>query len=375
MASAPRTRTAPIAGRTAVFVREQGDLPSRAVGLKTPQTGGTVPDVGFGGSAGVGGFAGVGGAARAALRAVFARATCAARSDRFTGARLVARGDRCATRAPLGLTLGLAAVVALAMAASASAADDPLGAATQGAASAAGAAAAPVTTAAAPAATTATAGATDTATATTAAAQTATKAVHPPAPPTDREVSDTVRSAGAAVDSAVRTVKRTADAGVATTTHVVDSAQRPPASSAPASTASRAKPALKVESSHARPPSRHPGVKHDRTAAEPHASQATAARALDRTAPTTTQRSHAVASVPSAAGGQHAANPQPASPSAPALSGTAAAAAGAAASGAGPAALLLAIFLLAAPAIRRRLHAPPSGHRPAAPVFLLERPG
>ena len=48
---------------------------------------------------------------------------------------------------------------------------------------------------------------------------------------------------------------------------------------------------------------------------------------------------------------------------------------GAAASGAGIAALLLATFLLAAPAIRRRLLAPSSGHWPAAPVFLLERPG
>jgi hypothetical protein len=56
--------------------------------------------------------------------------------------------------------------------------------------------------------------------------QTATKAVHAPTPPADREVSETVRSAGAAVDSAVRTAKRTADSAVATTTRVVNDATR-----------------------------------------------------------------------------------------------------------------------------------------------------
>jgi hypothetical protein len=39
------------------------------------------------------------------------------------------------------------------------------------------------------------------------------------------------------------------------------------------------------------------------------------------------------------------------------------------------AALLLAIFLLVAPAIRRHLVAPPTHRWPAAPVFLLDRPG
>jgi hypothetical protein len=330
-----------------VFVREQGDLPGRAVELKTLQTGETVRAVGIGGSAGVGGFAGVGDASRTVARA-----------NRSTAPRL-------------GLALAIAVLIALGLAASASAADDPLGAVTQAAAPVTNLAA-PVANAAAPAATTATAGATETA----AAAQTATKAVQPLTPPTDREVSDAVRSAGAAVDSAVRTVKRTTDAAVATTTHVVDSAKRPSASSAPASPASRPRPALKVESSHARPPSRHPGARHDRTAAEPRPSQATAARVLDRRlAMTTAQQPHAVVSTPVAGRSQHAAAPQPGSPSAPALGGVAAAVAGAAASGAGTAALLVAIFLLAAPAIRRCLPAPPPGHRPAAPVFLLERPG
>jgi hypothetical protein len=73
--------------------------------------------------------------------------------------------------------------------------------------------------------------------------------------------------------------------------------------------------------------------------------------------------------------GELASGPQPSSPTAPLHGGAAAAVASAAASGAGIAALLLATFILAAPATRRRLHAPSPGHWPAAPVFLLERPG
>jgi hypothetical protein len=41
----------------------------------------------------------------------------------------------------------------------------------------------------------------------------------------------------------------------------------------------------------------------------------------------------------------------------------------------GTAALLFAIFILVAPAIRRRLVAPSALRWPAAPVFLLDRPG
>jgi hypothetical protein len=297
---------------------------------------------------------------------------------RFGGAARAtraARSGRSARRA-FALTLGLSALVALGLAGSASAADDPLGAVAQGAASAA-AGAAP---AAAPTVTTATAGATETAGATSAAVQTATKAVHAPTPPADREVSETVRSAGAAVDSALRTAKRTADSAVATTTRVVDDATRPPpppaAHTPPATHATRA--GLKVEASHARAPSRHPGVTHHRTA-EPRTSPATAARALDlapksHIAAPTTHRD--VVSSPAAANrGERAADPQPLSPTAPLHGGTAAAGASGAVSGAGIAALLLATFLLAAPAIRRRLLAPSPGHWPAAPVFLLEHPG
>jgi hypothetical protein len=288
--------------------------------------------VSFGGSAGVGGF-----------------------------------GARC------GLAIGLAAVLAIGFTGSASAADDPLGAVTQAATSA--------TNAAAPTVTTAAAGATETASATTAAAQTATKSVHPPARPAEREVSETVRSAGAAVDSAVRTAKGTADSAVATTTRVVSDATRPPAPTAgghitPATHSTRA--GLKVEASHARPPSRHPGVTPRRTA-EPRTSPATAARALDLApAPhVAVQSAHRDVLSPAAATsrGERASGPQPLSPTAPLHGGAAAAGASAAASGAGIAALLLATFILAAPAIRRRLHAPPPGHWPAAPVFLLERPG
>jgi hypothetical protein len=339
-----------------MFAREQEPLPGRAVGLKTPQTGETVRNVGIGGSAGSGGFgARFGGTARA-IRA--------------------ARSGRSARRA-FALTLGLSALVALGLADSASAADDPLGAAAQGAASAA-AGAAP---AAAATVTTATAGATETAGATSAAVQTAAKAVHTPTPPADREVSETVRSAGAAVDSAVRTAKRTADSAVATTTRVVDDATRTPAPTpgahtTPATHATHA--GLKVEASHARAPSRHPGVT-DRRTAEPRTSPATAARALDlapksHIAAPTTHRD--VVSSPAAANrGERAADPQPLSPTAPLHGGTAAAGASGAVSGAGIAALLLATFLLAAPAIRRRLLAPSPGHWPAAPVFLLEHPG
>jgi hypothetical protein len=187
--------------------------------------------------------------------------------------------------------------------------------------------------------------------------------------------------AGAAVDSAVRTAKRTADSAVATTTRVVNDATRPPAPTAgahttPATQATRA--GLKVEASHARPPSRHPGVTHRRTA-EPRTSPATAARALDlapdpRVAAPTAHRE--IVSSPAAnSRGQRAADPQPLSPTAPLHGGAVAAGASAAASGAGVAALLLATFLLAAPAIRRRVLAPSPGHWPAAPVFLLERPG
>jgi hypothetical protein len=314
-----------------MFAREQAPLPGRAVGLKTPQTGETVRNVGIGGSAGVGGLA-----------------------------------ARC------GLAIGLAAVVAIAFAGSASAADDPLGAVTQ--------AAAPVTNAAAPTATTATAGATETAGATSAAAQTATKAVHAPTPPADREVSETVRSTGAAVDSAVRTAKRTADSAVATTTRVVNDATRPPAPTAarttPATHAAHA--GLQVEASHARPPSRHPAVTHRRTA-EPRTSPATAARALDLApkSPIAAPTAHRdIVSSPGAASrGERAVDPQPLSPTAPLHGGAVAAGASAAASGAGIAALLLTTFLLAAPAIRRRLLAPSPRHWPAAPVFLLEHPG
>jgi hypothetical protein len=315
-----------------MFGREQEPLPGRAVGLKTPQTGEKVRIVSFGGSAGVGGC----------------RARC-------------------------GLVLGLAAVAAIAFASSAAAANDPLGAVTQ--------AAAPVTNAAAPTATTATAGVSETASATTAAAQTATKSVHPPTPPAEREVSETVRSAGAAVDSAVHTAKRTGDSAVATTTRVVNDATRPPAPAAgahatQATHATRA--GLKVEASHARPPSRHPGVTHRRTA-EPRTSPATAARALDLApAPrVAAEPAHRDGLSPAAATsrGERASGPQPLSPTAPLHGGAAAAGASAAASGAGIVALLLATFILAAPAIRRRLHAPPPGHWPAAPVFLLERPG
>lgn len=311
--------------------------------------------MGSGGSAGVGGFAARSGGA--------ARATRAARSGR-------------SARRAFALTLGLSALVALGLAGSASAADDPLGAVAQGAASAA-AGAAP---AAAPTVTTATAGATETAGATSAAVQTATKAVHAPTPPADREVSETVRSAGAAVDSAVRTAKRTADSAVATTTRVVNDATRPPAPTAahtiPATHATRA--GLKVEASHARPPSRRPGVTHRRTA-EPRTSPATAARALDfapksHIAAPTAHRD-LVSSPAAASRGERAGDPQPLSPTAPLHGGAAAAGASAAVSGAGIAALLLATFLLAAPAIRRRLLAPSPGHWPAAPVFLLERPG
>jgi flagellar hook-length control protein FliK len=277
----------------------------------------------------------------------------------------------------LAVTLGLAALVALAFASSAPAADDPLGAVAQGAASTVGSAA----PAAAPTATAATSGAAATAQATTAAAQTATKSVHPPTPPAEREVSETVRSAGTAVDSAVRTAKRTADSAVATTTRVVNDATRPPAPrvgahTTPAAHATRA--GLKVEASHARPPSRHPGVTHRRTA-EPRTSPATAARALDLTpAPhAAAEAAHRDVLSPAAATsrGERASGPQPLSPAAPLHGGATAAGASAAVSGAGIAALLLATFVLAAPAIRRRLHAPPPGHWPAAPVFLLERPG
>jgi trimeric autotransporter adhesin len=337
-----------------MFAREQDSLPGRAVGLKTPQTGETVHNLGIGGSAGFGRFgARFGGTARA---------TRAARSGR-------------SARRAFALTLGLSALVALGLAGSASAADDPLGAVAQGAASAA-AGAAPT---AAPTVTTATAGATETAGATSAAVQTATKAVHAPTPPADHEVSETVRSAGAAVDSAVRTAKRTADSAVATTTRVVNDATRPPAATAahtPATHAARA--GLKVEASHARAPSRHPGVTHRRTA-EPRTSPATAARALDF-APKSpiaapTARRDLVSSPAATSGGERAADPQPLTPTAPLHGGAGAAGASAAVSGAGIAALLLATFLLAAPAIRRRLLAPSPGHWPAAPVFLLEHPG
>jgi hypothetical protein len=271
------------------------------------------------------------------------------------------------------MTLGVAALVALGLASSASAADDPLGAVTQ--------AAAPVTNAAAPTVTTAAAGTAETAQATTAAAQTAAKAVHPPSATTDRDLSDTVRSAGAVVDSAARTAKRTADAAVATTTHVADAATRPPATPTAATphTAAPAQPkppGLKVESSHARPPSRHPSKAHHRTVEPP---AATAARALDPTpAPLVAApiaRQAAVAPPVLTGHGERVAGAQPASPAAPAHGGAAAAGASAAASGAGIAALLIATFLLATPAIRRRLPAPSPGHWPAAPVFLLERPG
>jgi hypothetical protein len=135
---------------------------------------------------------------------------------------------------------------------------------------------------------------------------------------------------------------------------------------------------MKVEASHARPPSRHPGVRHHRTA-ERRTSPATAARALDRApAPgVAAPIAHRDLMPPAAdtSRGQRPAGPQPLSPTAPLHGGGAAAAASAAASGASTAALLLLTFLLAAPAIRRRLHAPSPGHWPAAPVFLLERPG
>jgi hypothetical protein len=339
--------------------REQESLPGRAVGLKTPQTGETVRNVGIGGSAGIGGFGARFGGTAEAPRAARGRSA------------------RTGSRRAFGLTLGVAALAALALAGSASAADDPLGAVAQGAASAA-AGAAP---AAAPTVTTATAGATETAGATSAAVQTATKAVHAPTPPDDREVSETVRSTGAAVDSAVRTAKRTADSAVATTTGVVNDATRPPsptpgAHTAPATHATHAR--LEVEASHARPPSRRPGVTHRRTI-EPRTSPATAARALDR-APTShiappTSHHHVAWSPAAASRRERAADPQPLSPAAPLHGGAVLAAASAVASGAGIAALLLASFLLAAPAIRRRLLAPSPGRWPAAPVFLLERPG
>jgi hypothetical protein len=280
--------------------------------------------------------------------------------------RAATRG--CSARGGLAVALGLSALVALPFASSASAADDPLGSVAQGAASAA----APVTNAVAPTATTAATGATETASATTATVQTRTKAVHPPTPPGDRDVSETVRSAGAVVDSAVRTAKRTADSAAATTARVVDSATHPPAPSAAArgAPAGHTQAGQKVEASHARPPSRHPGVTHRTT--EPRTSPATAARALDRApapsvaAPTTYRN---IVSPPATSSrGQRVTGPQPLSPTAPVHGGAAAA-------GASAAALLLLTFLLAAPAIRRRLLAPSPGHWPAAPVFLLERPG
>jgi hypothetical protein len=151
-----------------------------------------------------------------------------------------------------------------------------------------------------------------------------------------------------------------------------------PPTAAHTAPAGHAQAGQKVEASHARPPSRRPGVTHRRTA-EPRTSPATAARALDRSpaprlaAPTT----HRNVVTPAAATsrGQRAAGRQPLSPTAPVHGGAAAAGASAAAAGAATAALLLLTFLLAAPAIRRRLHAPSPGHWPAAPVFLLERPG
>jgi hypothetical protein len=338
--------------------------------LKTPQTGETVRVVGIGGSAGIGGFAGIGGAAAGAARR---DRSAFARRDRPAFA---ARRDRSA-RAALAITVGLATVVVLAVAGSASAADDPLGAVTQASAPVTDAAT-PATNAAAPTANAANAGAAETAGATTAAVQTAAKVVHVPSPTTDRDVSETVRSAGAVVDSATRTVKRTADSAVATTTHAVDAATRAPAAAtaAPAQAAHPKPLGLKVESSHARPPSRHPGVRHHRTA-EPHS--ATAARALDPTPAPLAAASLAprdlVAPAASSGRGERAGGRQPTSPAAPSHGGVSAAGASAAASGVGIAALLVATFLLAAPAIRRRLPGPSPGHWPAAPVFLLERPG
>jgi hypothetical protein len=162
---------------------------------------------------------------------------------------------------------------------------------------------------------------------------------------------------------------------------VVNDTTRPPeptagARTTPATHATRA--GLKVEASHARPPSRHPGVTHRRTA-EPRTSPATAARALGhargpRIAAPTAHRD--VLSPPAATSrGERATGPQPPSPTVPLHGGAALAGASAAGSGAGIAALLLATFILAAPAIRRRLPAPSPGHWPAAPVFLLEHPG
>jgi hypothetical protein len=61
-------------------------------------------------------------------------------------------------------------------------------------------------------------------------------------------------------------------------------------------------------------------------------------------------------------------------PPAPASTGAAVGAIGAGSTGA-TAALLLVLFSLVAPAIRRHLLMPPARPWPAAPVFLLERPG